>query len=95
MTQQPDLFTGTRPTFKGRTFSKEQDQVRLETALGRIRDALAAGGSFTLRELAEIGRCSEAGASARVRDLRRLYGLRIQSSRVRGGLWTYSLEDRK
>lgn len=88
---QPDLFTGTRPQFAGRTFDAAQDQARLETALGRIKTTLESGGSYTLRELAEIGRCSEAGASARIRDCRRIHGMVVVSSRVKGGLWQYAI----
>lgn len=91
VTAQPDLFTGTRPTFKGKTFDAREDQARLETALGRIKTALLSGGKFTLRELAEIGHCSESGASARVRDCRRIHGLQVVSSRVKGGLWRYAI----
>ena len=86
--EPPSLFA-LPPTFKGETFEHPKDQARLETALGKIRAALATGDRFTLAELADRGGCSEAGASARIRDLRRLEAWQIVSERVRGGLWRY------
>jgi len=86
--EPPSLFP-LAPSFKGETFSHPKDQARLETALGKIRAALATGDSFTLAELADRGGCSEAGASARIRDLRRLEGWQVVSERVHGGLWRY------
>lgn len=77
------------PVFKGKTYDASQDEARLATALGRIKAALGSGEKFTLKQLATLGSCSEAGASARVRDLRRLYKMHIVSERVRGGLWWY------
>lgn len=89
-TEPPSLFP-LAPAFRGATFDEAQDQVRLETALGRVKRALESGRAWTLAELAREAGCSEAGASARLRDCRKMYGMHIQSERIKGGLWRYSL----
>jgi hypothetical protein len=52
------------------------------------------GGWWTMARLAEVARCSEAAASARVRDLRkpRFGGYTVERRHVRDGLWEYRLE---
>lgn len=90
-TSPPSLFP-LAPAFKGTSFSEPLDQERLETALAKVKRALESGRAWTLAELAAEAHCSEAGASARIRDCRKMYGLRIQAERVMGGgLWSYSL----
>lgn len=79
--------------FDGRTYDPELDHDRLKSALGRVYEAMKGGQWFTLRELAEQAGCSEAGASARLRDLRkeRFGSHRVESRRRSGGTWEYRL----
>jgi len=101
MNGQGSLFDlpAEHPDFDGRTFSREDDKARLANALGRVYAAfIAADGEWlTLPELAEAAACSEAGASARLRDLRKPKFKRyypnegIESKRLAGGLWGYRM----
>jgi hypothetical protein len=86
---EPELFDGLPPTFQGQTFSEPDDQARLETALSKVKQALSTGYKWTLAELAAAAGCSEAGASARIRDCRRLFGWSIVAERAKGSLWRY------
>lgn len=69
------------------------DERRFATALGRIYRALCDGAWYRLDQLAQIGECSEAAASARLRDLRKFrFGRHlIERRRVAGGLWEYRM----
>ena len=89
---EPSLFE-LPPAFRGATFDVAQDQSRLETALAKVKRCLESGKAWTLAELAHEAGCSESGASARLRDCRRMFSMRIQAERVIGarGLWRYSL----
>ena len=61
-----------QPTlFDGASYDPALDEDRLANALGRVYEALTNGGWWTLAQLAQVGRCSETGAAARVRDLRK------------------------
>lgn len=81
------------PAFDGETYEPERDGDRLEASLGRIRAAMADGRWWTLPELAHAGECSPAGASARLRDLRKpKFGGHTVERRYRGdGVWEYRL----
>lgn len=86
MTAQPTLFDG--PDVN------PADEKRLATALGRIYEALSGGRWYTLEALAKVGRCSEAAASARVRDLRKYrFGAHLIERRrvTETGLWAYRM----
>ena len=86
------------PTFDGATFDYDQDHTRLKTSLERVAALMADGKPRTLREIADAVGCSEAGASARLRDLRkakfwqRFGHVTIHSERLDGGLWVYQLD---
>ncbi len=88
----------TQLNFDGDTYDPAQDQQRLNTALGRIWLLMRDGRCRTLREIASQAGCSEAGASARLRDLRkprvqRVYPCADVKKRRGGhGLWVYWLE---
>ena len=71
----------------------EADDRRLSTQLLRVQEALADGNWWTLAELARMAGSSEAGASARLRDLRKArFGRHtVERRRVRAGLWEYRL----
>lgn len=85
-----------RSLFDGATYDPALDADRLSKALGRVYVALASGGWWTLQQLAHAGQCSEAGAAARVRDLRKAkFGAYLVERRRRGdpknGLHEYRL----
>ena len=90
---QPTFFDA----FDGQTFDYAQDHGRLKTALGRIAVLMRDGQPRTLAEIAKAAETSEAGASARLRDLRKpkwamRYSIEsVDSERVGGGLWLYSV----
>jgi hypothetical protein len=83
--------------FDGVTYEPEQDGKRLKTALERVLELMKDGRPRTLAQIASAARCSEAGASARLRDakkewFRAKYGSWIMTSkRLEGGLWEYTL----
>jgi hypothetical protein len=62
---QPELC------FDGASYVAEHDQVRLSGLLARVFYELSNGRWYTLRELQEQCGGSEAGISARIRDLRK------------------------
>ena len=80
------------PMFEG-PHLEAADHERLATALERVRAYLADGSWRTLAEIAAACGCSEAGASARLRDLRKPQygGLSVASRRRTPGTWEYRL----
>lgn len=79
-------------TFDGETYSPPEDRERLSTLLARVRAIVMSEPSWhTLASLARRTGGSEAGVSARLRDLRkpRFGSHRIERRRVKGGLWEY------
>ena len=93
---QPTFFD-IPPTFDGTTFDYAQDFDRLATALDRVAHLMRDGRPRTLGDIASACGCSEAGASARLRDLRkpkfqRIYKVAdVISKRHDGGLWKYQV----
>ena len=89
----------TQPTlFDGSTFSPSLDSARLTGLLLRVREALRDGQWWTLADLVASCGGSEAGVSARLRDLRkpRFGGHKIEGRRVdiiggKAGLWEYRM----
>lgn len=79
--------------FDGDTFDATLDGPRLTGAMERVRKVMADHQWHTLAEVAERAKCSEAGASARVRDLRKTkFGAyTVHRRRVAGGLWEYRM----
>lgn len=100
MTGQADLLSWTPPVIMGdrdgETFDRARDLERLDSAMGRIFRKMSDGQWYSLAELAEVGRCSEACASARVRDLRKIRfgGFHVSRSHCGKGLWKYRLAGR-
>ncbi len=82
-------------TFKGKTYNQELDKERLSTQLTRTFEAMNNNGWMTLREITDMAGGSEAGVSARIRDLRSAQGggYIIEKRRREGcnGLWEYRL----
>lgn len=67
------------------------DTDRLASVLARVTDLMSDKCWRTLAEIAEAVGCSEAGASARLRDLRKKHfgSHTVERQRVTGGLWEY------
>jgi len=99
--QQPSLFDipiAEPPVyFDGATYEPALDKERLQTQLGKVYRLMLDGVWRTLAEIAEVAGGSEAGCSARLRDLRkeRLGSYRIERRR-RGegkrGLFEYRMD---
>lgn len=94
----PDLFNQPPdPRFGGRTYEPIHDKVRLTSALEKVIELMQDGKPRTLAMIAAYAGCSESGASARLRDMRKgpfqaKYGVwKVESKRVEGGLWMYSI----
>lgn len=85
------------PHFSGTTYDHELDHARLSTALGRVYSVLADEQWHTLKEIAEKAKTSEAGCSARIRNLRnpewqRIYKVAaVYSERLTNSLWRYRI----
>lgn len=75
----------------GETYNRARDGKRLNTAMERIFAAMKDGSWYPLSSLADIGRCSEACASARVRDLRKpkFGGWKVERKHMWDGVWHY------
>lgn len=84
----------TQPSyFDGPTFNQQADGARLTRQMDVVKRCLTSGGWWTLRELHEASGGSEAGVSARLRDLKkeRFGGYVIEKEHLGGGLWRYRL----
>jgi len=90
---QPDLFQ-TRPRFDGATIDLDLDTPRLTGQLERVKALMSDGNWRCLGDIAAAVHGSEAGVSARLRDLRKQQfgAYRVERKRVTGGLWLYRLE---
>lgn len=77
------------------TLDPKLDRPRLNTLCALVLDAMGRGEWMTLGEIREaVGRGSEAGISARLRELRRIHGYEYDKRRrglSQGGLWEYRL----
>ncbi len=85
------------PEFDGATYDHARDFGRLKSTLARTYACLLNGEWWSLRELALAVGCTEAGVSARLRDLRkdkfkRLYpNHSIESTYIVNGFWRYRM----
>jgi hypothetical protein len=98
MTVQQSLFDipPKEPSFGGRTFEPKLDEKRLTGQLGAVRDLMKDGRWRTLRTIAVSVRGSEAGISARLRDLRKAQfgACKVERRRAgdpRSGIWEYRM----
>jgi hypothetical protein len=84
---------GGMSTFDGPALERDLDDPRLTTQLALVYRALRGGGWWTLAELAYYSGGSEAGVSARIRDLRKwsFGGHTIAKRRRYGGTWEYQM----
>lgn len=89
---QLSLLGRPAPQFDGATVQAE-DVPRLSGQLATIAELVSDRRWWTLRDLAERAACSEASASARLRDLRkpRFGSHTIERRRRDGGLFEYRL----
>ena len=82
-------------TFDGKTYDPALDEVRLTGQLSRVKYFMRNGGWHTLQEIRDFANGSEAGVSARIRDLKkaRFGGYTVNRRRVLDslGLWEYQL----
>jgi hypothetical protein len=80
--------------FDGITISPALDNARLSGLLSKVHAVLLDGQWHTLAELHERCGGSEAGISARLRDLRKeKFGAHnVERERVAGGLWQYRMK---
>ena len=79
--------------FDGETFEKNLDGTRLTTQLERVEIIMFSVGWITLAELAQRTGGSQAGVSARLRDLRKpeFGGYTVVRRRAGGGLFEYRI----
>lgn len=77
--------------FDGETYVAKNDKDRLKAQLERVRALVLTGRKWTLKQLTSFAGGSEAGVSARLRDLRkpRFGGYRIDRTRTKDGLHFY------
>lgn len=98
------MHTQTALNFDGKTFSQVLDGVRLTGQLLAVYSSLSCGQWLTFKEIQAMNAArdqrhdSEAGISARIRDLRKeKFGSHIIERRRRGsatsGIWEYRLGD--
>jgi hypothetical protein len=93
-TSQRSLFDD-QPKFGGETYDEARDGERLRGALARVYDLMRDGEWRTIAEIAAACECSEAGASARLMDLRKAWAKEKYPNRgverqcIGAGLWQY------
>lgn len=63
----------TKPLFGGETFDPEKDTKRLTRQVDKVLELMSDGVSRTLYEISTKTGCTEASASARLRDLRKVH----------------------
>lgn len=82
-----------RTAFGGKTYNAEADFARLTLNLRKVFAFLKDGEWHTIPEIAKEVGCSETGASARVRDLRKEHfgSHTVESERAGKGSWRYRL----
>ena len=93
-----DLFNQVEaPHQDGWTFNPSKDHKRLTTAMDRVMHLMQDGRERQLDYIARMCNCTEAGASARLRDIRKpkfqaIYGnWNLIARRIDKGLWGYRL----
>lgn len=82
------------PTFDGSTFQPERDGERLTRQLDRVKELMLDGQWRSLPQIAALVGGSEAGVSARLRDLRkpRNGAYTVNRRHVADGLHEYQVE---
>lgn len=97
MTREPDLFSLPRPpasvAFGGASYDAKRDYERLDCQLAEVFRLMRDGQWRTLSEIARDVRGSQAGVSARLRDLKKQQygGHQVPKEYVGDGVWRYRL----
>lgn len=89
---QPTLDFDRPLPFGGKTFNAELDGARLTSHLQKVYDLMKDGKWRTLKTISITVGCSEASASARLRDLRKPWAgqNKVERKRIKEtGLWMY------
>ena len=88
-----EALLGDDPYFDGSTYDAARDQVRLTGQLLNVKQVLCDRQWHTLSEIAQRIGGSEAGISARIRDLRkpRFGNHKIDRQHISHGLWRYRM----
>lgn len=86
-------FMQMRFPFGGETYEPERDEARLGRSLAAVRQVMQDHQWHTIAELAEKAECSQAAASARIRDLRKpqFGSYTIEREYMANGLWRYRM----
>lgn len=101
MSEQLDLEDYIATQIGGVTYDPETDGERLGAQMIRVLDCMLDGRWRTLREIAAITDDPEASISARLRDVRKIWGDGAMESRrrasvdARRGVWEYRVNGRK
>jgi biotin operon repressor len=79
--------------FDGITYDAARDEVRLSRQLQNVKQILSDNRWHTLSEISQRIGGSEAGISARIRDLKKekFGGHKIEKNHIANGLWRYRL----
>ena len=86
-------WTPRESRFDGATYEPAHDSERLSSQLRRVFELMRDGQWRSLRDIAEAVGGSEAGVSARLRDMRKPRNGKheVQRRRVAGGVFEYKL----
>lgn len=79
--------------FDGSTYDAARDEVRLSRQLQNVKQILSDNRWHTLAEISQRIGGSEAGISARIRDMKksRFGSHKIEKKHIANGLWLYRL----
>jgi len=98
--EREHICTGKPPSFNfgGNSYQPKRDQKRLSSSLDRVYTLMRDGKARTLAQISAACGCSEAGASARLRDFRKARNRAVYPcsevicKRRSGGLFYYRLK---
>lgn len=93
LTKLEDRAVKHEPAFDGETYDEERDEARLTGQMARVYELMRDGEWRTLGWIAALCNGSEAGISARLRDLRKekFGGHTVERQHVENGLHRYRL----
>ena len=88
-----EAILGDQPYFDGSDYNENRDRRRLSAVLRQVLAIMQDGQWHNITELAQATGASEAGISARIRDLRKSrYGSNnIEKKHIIDGFWEYRL----
>lgn len=87
----PDLLSWVPPNTDrfGSSYDSALDYSRLNAQQRKVWEVMRDGKYRTLRQISELTGAPEASASARLRDLRNIHGLKVERARRERGLHEY------